>query len=149
MTEQEKKQMFDGRWRMKVENSNEPCGWVKGVKDLCYDFFCAGIELSQENEGTTVPDAYDTQQDFDYWWNLYDKKCGREKCLKKWQRLTSAERKACLQATPAYVKSTPDKQFRKHPLSYLNGKAWNDEIIYENSNKEQQRINKLAEILVG
>jgi hypothetical protein len=27
-----------------------------------------------------------------------------------------------------YVNSTPDVKFRKNPLTYLNGKNWNDEI---------------------
>lgn len=27
-----------------------------------------------------------------------------------------------------YVKSTPDKQFRKNPQTWLNGQCWNDEV---------------------
>ena len=30
---------------------------------------------------------------------------------------------------PLYVNSTPDKQFRKHPLTYLNNRGWEDEIV--------------------
>ena len=30
---------------------------------------------------------------------------------------------------PHYVKSTPDKQFRKHPATYLNNQGWFDEIV--------------------
>jgi hypothetical protein len=33
---------------------------------------------------------------------------------------------------PGYVNSTPDKQFRKAPLVYLNSKSFNDEIIISN-----------------
>ena len=27
-----------------------------------------------------------------------------------------------------YVQSTPEKEYRKHPTTYLNNKCWNDEI---------------------
>ena len=34
-----------------------------------------------------------------------------------------------LNAVDQYVKSTPDPKFRKNPLTWLNGKCWEDEII--------------------
>ena len=70
--------------------------------------------------------------DFEIWWNAYGKKRGKEKVLAKWLRLTQTERDECLKATSAYTDSTPDIRFRKDPLTYLNGKCWNDEIIPHN-----------------
>jgi hypothetical protein len=29
---------------------------------------------------------------------------------------------------PEYKKATPDKQYRKHPSTFLNNESWNDEI---------------------
>lgn len=81
---------------------------------------------------------------FDDWWNAYDKKCGRKKAEARWNRLPSFEKIACMKATPAYVQATPDKAYRKHPLTYLNGECWNDEIIIKRSD-EQQRLQSLAE----
>ena len=81
---------------------------------------------------------------FDDWWNAYDKKCGRKKAEARWNRLPSFEKIACMKATPAYVLATPDKAYRKHPLTYLNGECWNDEIIIKRSD-EQQRLQSLAE----
>lgn len=81
---------------------------------------------------------------FDDWWNAYDKKCGRKKAEARWDRLPSFEKIACMKATPAYVQATPDKAYRKHPLTYLNGECWNDEIIIKRSD-EQQRLQSLAE----
>lgn len=81
---------------------------------------------------------------FDDWWNAYDKKCGRKKAEARWNRLPSFEKIACMNATPAYVRATPDKAYRKHPLTYLNGECWNDEIIIKRSD-EQQRLQSLAE----
>lgn len=81
---------------------------------------------------------------FDDWWNAYDKKCGRKKAEARWNRLPSFEKIACMNATPAYVQATPDKAYRKHPLTYLNGECWNDEIIIKRSD-EQQRLQSLTE----
>lgn len=30
---------------------------------------------------------------------------------------------------PLYVASTPDKQWRKHPYTYLNNQGWEDEMV--------------------
>lgn len=87
---------------------------------------------------------------FDEWWNLYDKKRGKKKALAKWRKLSKKEQEACLLATPAYVASTPDVQYRLDPLTYLNGERWNDEIIQIPSHEQQHTINlarKAARIL--
>lgn len=76
---------------------------------------------------------------FEDWWKMYNKKRGKKKAKQKWNRLTEAQQVACLNATPAYVKSTPDPVYRKDPLTYLNGECWNDEIIQKQS-YEQQRV---------
>jgi hypothetical protein len=61
--------------------------------------------------------------------------------------MTNDECIACISATSAYVASTPDKQFRKDPLTYLNQKAWNDEIIFRNgTDKQQQQRERLTEV---
>lgn len=66
---------------------------------------------------------------FDRWWRLYDRKVGRDKCEVKWHNvLTAAERKAATEHTPSYVASTPDKQYRKHPYTYLTQKCWKDMV---------------------
>jgi hypothetical protein len=97
---------------------------------------------------------YTKELRFDTWWKLYDLKVGKDTCFKKWVKLSLDEIDACIAATPAYVAATPDKQFRKRPLTYLNQKAWNDEIIPRNNGNtkptiEQQRLDKLADILAG
>jgi hypothetical protein len=144
---------FENRFRIKSESHH--VAWVKGVKDLCRDFFEAGICLGEGEHCPPIPMSAIVKAAgdvaFEDWWSLYDKKCGRKDCEKKWSRLSLEEKEACLAATPAYVASTPDKQFRKNPLSYLNQKAWNDEIIVKNGTDkptiEEQRISRLASIL--
>ena len=128
----------------------------KAAMEIARDFFEAGICLGEGEHCPPIPMSaiVNSAEDvaFDDWWDIYDKKCGRKDCEKKWRKLSLEEKEACIAATPAYVSSTPDKQFRKNPLSYLNQKAWNDEIIIRNGadNKptiEEQRISRLASIL--
>lgn len=136
---------FEGRWRIKGRSLGNAIEFLKAflseddlshhqnyVKSLCRDFFEAGILIGEKatTPGRTIEVVC---HDFDYWWNLYELKAGKEKCLQKWNKMSVKDREACIAATPAYVASTPDKQYRKRPLSYLNQKAWNDEIIIRNN----------------
>jgi len=68
-------------------------------------------------------------EQFEEFWDLYDYKKSRDKAEKAWKTLNKEEKALALQNAPLYVKSTPDKQFRKHPTTYLNNKNFNDEII--------------------
>lgn len=90
-----------------------------------------------------------TFQDF---WDAYAYKKGRKKAEEKWNKLKPKEKVACMRAVPAYVANTvipgsvsdgSRKQYRMHPLTYLNGARWEDEIYPVQSN-EQQRANNLA-----
>lgn len=65
---------------------------------------------------------------FAEFWNLYAKKTDSKKCEDKFNKLTDGEIDLIFEKLPEYVKSTPDKQFRKNPITWLNGKCWNDEI---------------------
>jgi hypothetical protein len=64
---------------------------------------------------------------FDTFWLAYDKKRDRFKCEKKWSALLPDEQAAALAHAPRYVLATPERQYRKDPLTYLNGKCWLDE----------------------
>ena len=167
MKEEDILKAFEGRWRYKSTDFTDlDATLFQRVKDLCYDFFSAGVTLAsrfavhcdsvmQMEYPVTDREALSLVSDktsFENWWNMYDKKIDRSKCEKKWAKLTDAERRACIAATPAYVASTPDIQFRRHPMTYLNNKSWENQIIPHNNgtNKptiDEQRLNKLASIL--
>lgn len=72
---------------------------------------------------------------FIQFWNAYKKKTGKDSCLKKFLTLTTEEIYSILKAVPSYVKNTPDEKYRKNPLTYLNGKHWEDEVITQDSVK--------------
>lgn len=76
---------------------------------------------------------------FEQFWNDYDKKVNRIKCQQKFDKLTKAEKQKIKSSLPAYIRSTPDKQFRKNPLTYLNNKAWDDEIAIRSGSNPKTR----------
>lgn len=98
---------------------------------------------------------------FDEFWNAYSYKKGRKKASEKWSKLKDADKIACMKAVPLYVENSiipgtrytgQYKPYRVHPLTYLNGARWEDEI-YPTQNYEQQRTiqlaSKAARILAG
>jgi hypothetical protein len=66
---------------------------------------------------------------FDEWWDKYDKKVSKEKAITKWNILTNDEKQLALKVVNDYVNSTPVKQYRLNPTTYLHNKSFNDEII--------------------
>lgn len=81
---------------------------------------------------------------FSDFWSGYDKKKDTAKCEKKWSSLTDNERELIMAHIPAYVKSTPDKKYRKNPMTYFNGKCWLDEIDQPTATKIDRTTDKLA-----
>ena len=74
---------------------------------------------------------------FSEFWDLYDKKVGlKEKVEKKFKATTEKDREKMIGHISDYKLSQPDKQYRKDPMTYLNNKAWNDEIIFKNGNQQ-------------
>jgi len=71
-------------------------------------------------------DIYPSFSDF---WELYDKKVGKELAIKKWNKLKQSDKEKIIKVIPNYILNNPEKQFRKNPSSYLNQKSWNDELI--------------------
>ena len=66
---------------------------------------------------------------FNDFWDRYDKKINRDDCLKKWKKLSISDMKDALKMVELYVKSTPDKQYRKNPSTWIYQKAWRNEVI--------------------
>jgi hypothetical protein len=92
------------------------------------------IEIEKEIETEKEPEILNVP--FTVFWDLYDKKEDRVKCEVKWIRLTDLERQQCIQNLPAYINSTPNKQYRKNPATYLNNKSWENEILRIKNNAE-------------
>lgn len=164
MKQEDISKAFKSRWRFKSTGFMElDTSLFHRIKELCLDFFKTGILLGEgfsvaedEQCGTVIykhdPILDTDDKGFSEWWDMYDKKIDRGKCEKKWEKLTDSERRACIAATPAYVASTSDIQFRRNPMTYLNNKSWENQIIPRNNGTnnttiEERRRDKLASIL--
>ena len=67
---------------------------------------------------------------FSDFWDKYDYCKGKKSDVEvKWITLKDEERTLTMEALNTYLLSTPDKTYRKYPMSYLNTEAWNDEHI--------------------
>lgn len=89
----------------------------------------------QEKDKEQFPEIEILEQyPFDVFWETYDKKVDRSNAEKKFSKLTEKEKALIWEHAPKYVLSTPDKQYRKNPDTYLNNKCWNDEISTKNGN---------------
>ena len=76
------------------------------------------------------PKVIKDEYTFEHVWDLYQKKVGPKDALKrKWNSMSFKDRKAATEYVPAYVLSQPDKQFRKNFQTFLNQRAWEDELI--------------------
>jgi hypothetical protein len=104
-------------------------------------------EPTNDQQTTTTKEGKEGKEvltrDFEKFWTQYDKKKDRKKCFAKWKRLSQSDKEKIFQTLPAYITSTPDKQYRKNPLTYLNGESWNDEIITSSTEQEKADINYL------
>lgn len=113
-----------------------------------------GLELFYPIKGQTklsVPQVYasDILEELEYktdkfeeFWNKYDKKRGKDKAFYKFKRLTKKEIEKIFETLDYYLKATPDVQYRKDPITYLNQKTWEDED-YLPSNKPKAKPNDI------
>ena len=66
---------------------------------------------------------------FKDFWDRYDKKVNRDDCLKKWRKLSITDMQEALKMVDIYTGSTPDKQYRKNPSTWIYQKGWRNEVI--------------------
>lgn len=116
------------------------------------------IELSQSDEEVTkkcdniIKEEKEKEENkeiekesFEKFWKLYNYKKNRKDCIKKWNKIKLELHDTIYEHVKEYVKSTPDKQFRKHPLTYLNGECWDDEVIFNDKQQPSQPKQKYKE----
>jgi hypothetical protein len=93
------------------------------------------IKNDKNDKNTNIKD-YMVRQEFEKFWDLYDKKRGdKEKLIKKWAKLSEEEKKKIFEYVPKYKLNQPDKTYRKDPQTFLNNKSWNDELIPSKQSK--------------
>jgi len=83
------------------------------------------------------------ENDFLTFWNIYNKKNDSKKCRDKFFKLPKKDIDKILEVVKDYVNSTPEIQYRKNPLTWLNGKCWEDSII-NNKPQSNEELNNLT-----
>lgn len=117
----------------------------KGKTNKISKTYVNHMENENENENEDLNATKKEKYPFDDFWKLYDKKIDRPKCESKWNRLKIKEREEIMTHVPKYKISQPDKQFRKNPMTYLNSKSWENEIITTTSQSYRDKNNNLNE----
>lgn len=101
---------------------------IKGVKNT----------QSKVEESKVEESKVDYIETFTEFYEKYDYGKGRVNAEKEWSKLTEEEIKEALSKVEAYVKSTPDKNFRKNPANWISGQHWNDEIPTASDKKDSK-----------
>jgi len=86
------------------------------------------------------------ENDFLTFWNIYNKKNDSKKCRDKFFKLPKKDIDKILEVVKDYVNSTPEIQYRKNPLTWLNGKCWEDSIINKKPQSNEELNNLTTEI---
>ena len=73
---------------------------------------------------------------FEDFWNAYDKKVGKPKSEKKWNKLSLKNKLLIMEYIPKYKLAQPNKKYRKNPETFFNNESWFDEIIDYNDVKK-------------
>lgn len=85
---------------------------------------------SKDTNKIKVKETANINIPFSEFWDKYDYCKGKKSGVEaKWVSLTDEERTLSMESLDTYLLSTPDKTYRKYPMSYLNTEAWNDEHI--------------------
>ena len=116
----------------------------------------ASQEITHVVEKSTVQkstsEARETLLDgFAEFWDVYAKKVDRPASERAWKALgPDLELAATVTArAKAYVESTPDKAFRKHPATWLRARGWEDEIIAPSNGKPSKPPTNLPRLNDG
>lgn len=97
--------------------------------------------LSTNEQSTKLKSKEDKEKLFESFWDLYDKKVDKDACKKKFLKLDLSVIGKILQVVPSYVTTTPDKQYRKNPETWINNKCWDDELILRLPEIPKKQIN--------
>ena len=114
-------------------------GGNAGADAAAYPGDDANQNQNQNNNKELQSEAELIDGSFDLFWDLYDYKKGKEKARALWKDIKEDEREAIFNYIPAYKLTTPDKEFRKHPATFLRNRSWEDELTITENVKDEYR----------
>ena len=77
---------------------------------------------------------------FEMFWNLYDKKVSYNQTRTAFMQQTLQDMGKAVKSVKAYIDSTPNKEYRKNPTTWIRQKCWNDEIVVEKIKKTNRYV---------
>jgi len=121
---------------------------LKNVKDRLLIGYLYGMDtLSQEEEEQEEEQEEEEEQtevtlwpSFSDFWDKYDKREDKIKCEKKWKKISQGAREKIMAHLELYIASTPEKTFRKNPMTYLNNESWENEVIFKPQQNGKQQL---------
>jgi DNA-binding transcriptional regulator YhcF (GntR family) len=102
--------------------------------------------IKEKKEETTIikqEKEKETCFSFDEFWLMYKKSSDKEKCKEKYSKLSEEERLSIKLKLPIYLKTITVKKYQKNPLTYINGRCWND--VDDNTNIKMDKNTPLSE----
>jgi predicted phage replisome organizer len=131
------------KYRAMLKGELIPIGQMSGQSS---DIHPPEIEIDIEKD--IKKDIKINNESFETFWKLYDKKTSKPKSEKLWNKIDIKLFGSIYEHVTAYVKSTPDKKFRKNPDTYLRNECWNDEIIVKDKQTDTpKKLRSVEEIL--
>ena len=114
-----------------IEYLNKVLTKVKADTKMSEDLRTAIIEainldIKKHTDGGLLAETYPTFDDF---WLAYKKAADKPRAERLWKKLNQKTKEKIMLHVPEYVLSTPNKEYRKNPATYLNNKGWENEII--------------------
>lgn len=87
------------------------------------------------NDSVNVSDKEINNERFEEFWNLYDYKKSKPKAMLAYEKAIKIDsHENILNGVKAYIKARGnDKQYWKHPTTWLNAHAWQDEYSTKNN----------------
>ncbi|WP_204190681.1 MULTISPECIES: helix-turn-helix domain-containing protein [unclassified Staphylococcus] len=87
-----------------------------------------------------------TQEQFDQWWNLYDKKLDKKKAFSLFKTaLKKHDFETIMNGTKDYLKTITDKQYQKYPKTFLSQESFLNDYGNEVKTSEESYLDKLME----
>jgi len=121
--------------RLRSKHVKEHVKDKPGLSKMSNNVTHTEAEAEAEAKKILPSNGKDSDIPFKKFWDLYSKKVDKRKSEMKWQRLSTKDRAAAMSHVPKYVESTPDVAFRKNPMTYLNGRCWEDESLPQTQKK--------------
>lgn len=81
-----------------------------------------------EYEGVK-PTQEEAEKEFQKFWSAYGRKGNLKQTRRRWFNLSNKKQSLAMDKVTAYVKSTPEKCYRKGGEVWLLNECWNDEIV--------------------